>query len=181
MSIAMKQDHDRVRLTKRALREVVDAATTHRMRGWAEAVAAELDNPEIPMFAIEEAQKGIIGQAGLKIWPKGGSRAAATMTLFDPRNRGVGIGTVVMRHLLAYAFQQVGLSQVAISADANNIAALKCYRKAGFGEVRKREDGAVLMLARRDTWLAANPDVRAEDIAPECTRYYQPDDGQSGA
>ena len=150
------------------------------MRGWAEAVAAELDNPEDPMFAVEEAGKGIIGQAGLKIWPKGGSRASATIAIFDSCNRGLGIGTTVMRHLLAYAFQKLGLSQVAISADENNTAALKCYRKAGFGEVRNREDGAVLMLARRDIWLAANPDIRAEDIAFKCTRFCQPGNCQNG-
>ncbi len=124
-----------------------------------------LDDPEEPMFAIEDTTKGIIGQAGLRIWPEGRSRAVATIAIFDPRNRGLGIGTAVMRSLLAYAFRKLDLSEVAISVDESNTRAMGCYRKAGFAEIRRDGEGAVFMRAERETWLALKPDPTWESIS----------------
>jgi len=138
-----------IRLAKRTAKDVVDVATSFKMDGWASSAARELDEPDLPMFAIECEGKGIVGQAGLGVR---GSRATATITLFDPRYRGRGIGTLVMRMLLAYAFLTLGLERIVVRADKTNRAALRCYHRAGFVIVKDNKDGSVLMEAQRDSW-----------------------------
>ena len=145
-----------IRLAKRTAEDVVDAAALSKMDGWARSAAQKLDNPYLPMFAIEYKGEGVIGQAGLCVWPSGGSRTSATIALFNPKCRGRGIGTLVMRMLLAYAFLTLGLARVGLRVNEANCAALRCYHKAGFVVIKDNKDGSMLMEARRKSWLATH-------------------------
>jgi len=120
------------------------------MDGWASSAAEDLDDPDIPMFAIENCQGEIIGQVGMKVAPAKYSRATATIALFDPAYRNLGIGTEAMRKLLTHGFDRLGLERIAISANGNNSAAIRCYEKAGFVTERVGKDGALHMMACKE-------------------------------
>ena len=141
-----------IRLVKRPAEDVKSAAASFGMGGWASSAARELDDPELPMFAIEHETEGIVGQAGLKIW---GSRSAATIALFDPKLRGRGIGTLVMRMLVAYGFCILDLPRIRIRVEGSNRAALSCYHKVGFVIIKWNDDGSMLMEAQRESWLTS--------------------------
>ena len=138
-----------IRLAKRTAKDVIEAAAPFKMDGWASSAARELDEPDLPMFAIECEGKGIVGQAGIRVR---GLRATATVALFDPKYRGRGIGTLAMRVLLAYAFLTLGLERVVVRVDKANRAALRCYHRAGFVMAKDNKDGSVLMEAQRGSW-----------------------------
>lgn len=148
-------------LTKRSSAEVVAAAAPHKMDGWASAAAKELDDPDVPVFAIENDRHEIIGQAGLVIWPVGSSRATATIALFDPRCRGRGTGTQVIRMLLEHAFLKLHLPRVTVRVNADNPAAIRCYQKAGFVAVGSEKDNSVHMVAFRESRPRRRGDKRS--------------------
>ncbi len=52
----------------------------------------------------------------------------------DPRRRGAGCGTQMMRLALQYAFETLGMERVALTVFENNPAARACYQAAGFRE-----------------------------------------------
>ena len=141
-----------IRLVKRTAQAVIDAARPTKMDGWASSAAQQLDNPELPFFAIECSDEGIIGQAGLHLF--GGAMAGATIALFNPKHRNRGIGTLVIRMLCAYAFLSLGLGRISLRVNQSNKAALRCYYKAGFVIVKANKDGSMLMEAQREFWLA---------------------------
>lgn len=48
------------------------------------------------------------------------------------RRRGIGTEAIVL--LLGFAFEKLGLHRVSLGVTADNVAALRCYRKVGFVE-----------------------------------------------
>jgi len=153
-----------IRLVRRTAKDLIDAATPFKMDGWARSASRKIDNPEESLFAIECKREGIIGQAGFRVWPPGRSMATSTIAVFDPKYRSRGIGTLVMRMLLAYAFLSLGLARICLGVDENNSAALRCYQKAGFVVVKVRKDGRMLMEVQRESWLMAY-DADAQKLA----------------
>lgn len=148
----------RLRLVKRPASEVLQAAAPTGMEGWVSSLAREHEDPDAPTFAIDLEGEGIVGQAGLAVrrLRSGKGIAWVTVAVFDPKHRGRGIGTVVMRKLLAYGFAVLDVSVVRVRADQDNAAALRCYRKAGFVVSSGREDGSVHMEAQRNRWLKSH-------------------------
>jgi aminoglycoside 6'-N-acetyltransferase len=60
----------------------------------------------------------------------------ATVDVFlDPSLHGRGLGTAVLRRLLAHLFEDRGHHRVTIDPAAANTAAIRCYQKAGFRSV----------------------------------------------
>jgi aminoglycoside 6'-N-acetyltransferase len=60
----------------------------------------------------------------------------ATVDVFlDPSLHGRGLGTAVLRRLLAHLFEDRGHHRVTIDPAAANTAAIRCYEKAGFRPV----------------------------------------------
>jgi RimJ/RimL family protein N-acetyltransferase len=62
-----------------------------------------------------------------------------------PDLRGRGVGTFLSRALLSEAFEQRGANRVSLIVFPDNLAALRCYRRAGFitaGEEQHQFGGA---------------------------------------
>jgi RimJ/RimL family protein N-acetyltransferase len=89
----------------------------------------------------------------------------AELAIFMDRDHiGGGWGADAQRALLAFAFRNVGLERVYLTAFAGNTRAIRSYEKLGFRHegvmrhawrgVRGLEDG-VLMAMLRDDWEAA--------------------------
>ncbi len=93
------------------------------------------------------------------------------IAIAEPELRGRGYGTDATRLLLGYAFRTLGLNNVLLDTVADNVAALRCYAKAGFREIGRRRqahwrDGRlidiVFMDCLRDDFLAVGGE-RSED------------------
>jgi RimJ/RimL family protein N-acetyltransferase len=50
-------------------------------------------------------------------------------------NRGKGYGTEAIRLILEYGFKTMNLHSITLTVRANNLAGIRCYKKAGFREV----------------------------------------------
>ena len=91
----------------------------------------------------------------------------AELAIFmDHEHLGGGWGADAQRALLAFAFRNVGLARVYLTAFVNNTRAIRSYEKLGFtheGVMRNAWRGAqgledgVLMAMLREEWEAANP------------------------
>ncbi|HEU5431637.1 MAG TPA: GNAT family protein [Thermomicrobiales bacterium] len=60
------------------------------------------------------------------------------ITITELELRGRGYGTETTRLVLGYAFRTLGLQNVLLDTTADNVAALRCYAKAGFREIGHR-------------------------------------------
>jgi RimJ/RimL family protein N-acetyltransferase len=91
----------------------------------------------------------------------------AELAIFmDHDHLGGGWGADAQRALLAFAFRNVGLARVYLTAFVGNTRAIRSYEKLGFRHegvmrsswrgARGLEDG-VLMAMLREDWEAANP------------------------
>ena len=68
--------------------------------------------------------------------------------LIDPAQRGKGYGTAVLARVLEICFSQLGYDSVGLTVFDFNLAALRCYQKAGFCEVEQ--------VTRPNGWVAIN-------------------------
>ena len=57
------------------------------------------------------------------------------LIIVDSRRRGQGLGTALLRLVLSYARESLGMKRVTLRVFDRNAAARACYRKAGFREV----------------------------------------------
>jgi diamine N-acetyltransferase len=105
-----------------------------------------------------------IGHANIR--DVGGMHGTAEfgIAIAEPALRGRGYGTEATRLLLGYAFRTLGLNNVLLDTTADNVAALRCYAKAGFREIGRRRQAywrggrlidVVFMDCLRDDFLAA--------------------------
>ena len=88
--------------------------------------------------------------------------------VMDHDHIGAGWGTDAQRALLDFAFQNVGLQRVSLTAYADNTRAIRSYEKLGFkheGLMRRSWRGPrglsdnVLMAILREEWEAARPEA----------------------
>jgi RimJ/RimL family protein N-acetyltransferase len=65
--------------------------------------------------------------------------------IIKPELRSKGYGTVALREIKRYAFDELRLNRIYLSVFDFNTAAIKCYGRAGFREVERnrRENGGV--------------------------------------
>ncbi|MGA8113368.1 MAG: GNAT family N-acetyltransferase [Actinocatenispora sp.] len=70
-----------------------------------------------------------------------------------PELWGTGVGSRMVRLLLAHLFDTVGVRRVALSAMAHNYRAQRAYAKVGFRRVRLVPDAELHEGVVRDEWL----------------------------
>jgi aminoglycoside 6'-N-acetyltransferase len=109
-----------------------------------ETVAAELVDPEVHTFTIEQAGE-IIGAIQWYEESDPEYRHAGMDIYLDPAVRGRGLGTDAVRTMARYLVQQYGHHRLVIDPAAHNVAAIRSYTKVGFrpvGVMRRYERGA---------------------------------------
>lgn len=71
-------------------------------------------------------------------------RANFAIGIFDPCRLGKGLGTAVIKRVLAYAFDELALHRVSLRVLAFNERAITAYLKSGFSiEGRERESALI--------------------------------------
>jgi aminoglycoside 6'-N-acetyltransferase len=92
------------------------------------------DDPEAIRLVIDvdAAVAGLV-QFSEELEPR--YRHATVDVFLDPSLHGRGLGTAVLRRLLAHLFEDRGHHRVTIDPAAANTAAIRCYEKAGFRPV----------------------------------------------
>jgi RimJ/RimL family protein N-acetyltransferase len=66
--------------------------------------------------------------------------AEAGIFIGDGDARGKGIGTQALKLLLSYGFDTLNLHSINLHVHADNLAAIRCYEKAGFKEYGRRTE-----------------------------------------
>ncbi|HEU4630100.1 MAG TPA: GNAT family N-acetyltransferase [Gemmatimonadaceae bacterium] len=116
-------------------------------------------------WVVEHAGR-CVGVARLHHVERATGRAQLAVGLFAPEHRGRGLGTEVVRLLLAYAFGTLRLSVMRLRVLACNVRAIACYARCGFREVGREPvelDGEraedLLMEVAAAGWRADDPVV----------------------
>lgn len=112
------------------------------------------------VFAVETSAGRLIGSCGLYeiFWP--GRRAEFRIMLGEPDALGHGHGTRATEMVVEYAFLRANMEVVHLGVNADNVAAVKAYEKAGFVRegVRRRfvfaageyHDAVVMSILRQE-------------------------------
>ncbi|RZQ62309.1 GNAT family N-acetyltransferase [Amycolatopsis suaedae] len=98
------------------------------------AVTADLADTDVETFVIEHAGR-IAGAVQWGAEPDPDYRHANLDIYLDPAVHGAGLGTDAVRTLARYLIAEHGFHRLVIDPAADNAAAIRCYRKAGFRPV----------------------------------------------
>jgi RimJ/RimL family protein N-acetyltransferase len=118
-----------------------DDEVTHYMvygirPGNIEKLQDEYDNyirGENVLFTILDRKKGnVVGFAGLHSINWQARHAEFRIIIGEKSSHGKGIGTVVAKYLVKYAFERLNLNKVWLGVNSENKGAVRCYEKAGF-------------------------------------------------
>ncbi len=89
-------------------------------------------------------QDGLVGEVRLDNINSADRRASFAIGIFDPDRLGKGLGTAVIKRVLAYAFDELALHRVSLRVLAFNERAIAAYLKSGFSiEGRERESALI--------------------------------------
>ena len=73
-----------------------------------------------------------LGYGEINPMRRGGEHVWLGHVIVRPDRRGRGMGSILLRALLAEAFEQRNATRVALIVYPDNLPALRCYRRAGF-------------------------------------------------
>ena len=91
------------------------------------------------LYAMVGRDGELLGHAMLTIQPEHGLGVIGRV-LIDPARRGGGLGTALMRELVAVAFDRLGLHRLQLGVYDFNTGAIACYQRVGFAiEGRMRD------------------------------------------
>jgi RimJ/RimL family protein N-acetyltransferase len=117
------------------LSRLYDAAPAHprSQSRWEKWLETRDDEKDAYYFAIRpldgEALLGVVDLSGI-LWTHGTCWLA--IAIGDPAQRGKGFGSDALRLALDFAFQELNLHRVQLTAFAYNAAAIRLYEKLGF-------------------------------------------------
>jgi RimJ/RimL family protein N-acetyltransferase len=84
--------------------------------------------------------RAVVGHAELNEVEREHGAAALARVIVDPKRRGEGLGTAMVRRVLAVAFDELGLHRVELRVFDFNTPAIAAYERLGFAlEGRRRE------------------------------------------
>lgn len=92
---------------------------------------ARREDPDNVMWAIDTLDGRMIGTVDLRLVPHA-MRAELGIAIQDKSQWSKGYGTAVVRLVLQYAFEEMGLHRVELHVDEENVRAIRCYEKCGF-------------------------------------------------
>ena len=148
----LRGTHVRLRpatLADQAVLVAIRATPEVRARWRGDDLAAELvedlDDDDLHLYAIEDAGGTVIGAIQWSAEEDPDYRHASMDLYLAPTAHGRGLGTDAVRTLVRHLFEDQGHHRLTIDPAADNVAAIRCYAKAGFREVgvmRRYERGA---------------------------------------
>ena len=92
------------------------------------------DEPDVDRLTVWR-DGAIIGMAQFGQEPEPKYRSASIDLFLDEAHHGQGIGTEVVRLVLAHVVETLGHHRVTIEAAVDNHRAIACYEKAGFRRI----------------------------------------------
>jgi aminoglycoside 6'-N-acetyltransferase len=92
------------------------------------------DEPEATRFAIY-ADDTVVGMIQFGEEPEPEFRHAWIDVFLDPASHGQGLGSDAIRALVRHLQTELGHHRVTIDPAVDNVAAVRCYEKAGFEPV----------------------------------------------
>lgn len=87
--------------------------------------------------------------------------------LLNPDHRGIGLGRRMVRLALQLAFERRGASRMSLVVFPENAAAVRCYRRVGFADVRDQVK-YFHTTGRRHVMLEMTIDRAAFAAGPDC-------------
>jgi len=134
----------------------------HRWGGddLAAELQSDLNDPELHLLVIE-LEGRVVGAIQWSEEDDPMYRHAGMDLFLDPQDHGLGLGTDAVRTLARHLVDDVGHHRLVIDPAADNMAAIRCYEKAGFravGTLRRYElspdgtwhDGLLMELLAED-------------------------------
>ncbi|GIH03203.1 GNAT family N-acetyltransferase [Rhizocola hellebori] len=106
-------------------------------------IAEDLEDPDLEMLTIE-VEGHVVGMIQWSEEDEPQYRHAGMDLFLDPSAHGRGICTDAVRTLARYLIEELGHHRLVIDPAADNLAAIRCYGKAGFqavGVMRRYERG----------------------------------------
>jgi RimJ/RimL family protein N-acetyltransferase len=119
-----------------------------------EQLDMSLNDPSRIAFKISDKANEVIGHA--EIYLTADSAYLGRILIGDPHKRGKGLGKEIVSFLVDYAFNTLNQSKVQLNVFDWNMAAIKCYEKAGF---RINRDKQVERNVNDQTWIALNMSI----------------------
>ncbi|MEL6586298.1 MAG: GNAT family protein [Pseudomonadota bacterium] len=108
-----------------------------------------------------EVQGQMIGTVRLHSHMAWDRRAQLAIGLLDPAKLGRGYGSDALRLVISHAFGEMGLQRLSLRVLADNVPALRCYKRLGFVE-----EGRERQSAR--CWDGWRDDILMGLLATEC-------------
>ena len=100
---------------------------------WDPIIEGRSESSRLYRFADRSLAGGPLGVVELAaIDRKNGTARVARFLIGDPRARGNGIGTEVLRRLVAICFGELDLHRVSLAVFDFDEQAIRCYEKVGF-------------------------------------------------
>lgn len=114
---------------------------------WKESV--EKSTSQIMYNIILTPSKQLIGMCSMTLLPDN-LTGELEILIGEKKYRNQGLGTVAIQLLLNDCFERLDLKKVIVKVYADNIAAIKCYKKIGFCQVDyfANQDTDILILEK---------------------------------
>lgn len=86
---------------------------------------------DINFNIVDKQTDTLIGNCGISLTPSCGRNASLGILIGNDKFRNKGYGTEVIKMLIKFAFEEMGVHRVHLTLNADNERAHKCYLKAG--------------------------------------------------
>lgn len=96
-------------------------------------------------FTIYEGDRPI-GFMGLTVTEENKKEAEIFILIGEDDCRGRGLGKIAVRHLIDYAFKELGLNSLILGVNKLNIPAINLYKSLNFSKTRESENEIKMIL-----------------------------------
>jgi len=134
--------------------------TTEREQQWADSALISPD-PAFTIYTLDNMRP--IGNTSLFDIDVGNATCYFGILIGERDAWGHGYGTEATRLMLAYAFDVLGMQNVTLTANADNVRGLRAYERAGFRRIGVRRNATQVGRRRIDEVLM---DAIPDDFEP---------------
>ena len=98
-----------------------------------------LKNEDHPFNIVEKSTGELIGNCDITV-EKHSRNAVLGICIGEPSARNKGYGTEVIKMLIKYGFEEIGLHNITLELNGDNHRAHRCYEKAGFKDCCREKE-----------------------------------------